>query len=214
MPNIVDKLKKRFAFLGDDVKDEDGAIQAIEAKVNAAPTVAAYPNEVLTALGFDEGATPTAEEVTAKVNALKPPAVEDPPVVDPPKISSAPVPKEVLDRIANIEGQLTLEKRDALVNSALRGGKILPAEREAAEKLALKDPALFQEMMAARPSHNLTQPLTIKTQAGGEVLLDADQAKVNSQLGIDAETYAKYYGVHGAVTRKEMEMDMAGQLPA
>lgn len=190
---MLEKLKKLFHLEAEATEEE--VVEAVEAKVNAAPAAnEIIAGMVLTELGLPAGSTP--EQVTAKINEMRKP--KEGPAEDP-----------VIARISTLEQTQRIQERDRLVDQAISSGKLFPSERDTAAVLALKDPDLFRKMMDARPSHQLTTALPVGKGNEGGFLVDDDQARINQNLSITPELWDKYYGPKGVMTLKEMSAPLA-----
>ncbi|MEN6439782.1 MAG: phage protease [Syntrophobacter sp.] len=94
--------------------------------------------------------------------------------------------------VAALKRRLSERERDDLVASALKEGKITPAQREWAERYALGDSEGFRLFVAKAPR---VVPLDRIDQAGNCPSAhgpDRDQLEINKLLGISEETWKKY----------------------
>lgn len=114
--HMLEKLKKLFG-LGADAT-EDQVVQAVEAKVNAAPAAnAIIASMVLNELGLPAEATP--EQVTAKINEMKRTKDGFVPIADHNQLKA--------DLVA--ERQVRLERdAESRLNEAIKAGKLTPAQ--------------------------------------------------------------------------------------
>ena len=205
---MIEKLKELLG-LEEAATEEDvtNAVQKLLDQIKAAaeakdnPPVAA--KEVLEALELKEGVA--LKDVTDKISGLKNPSVvaakevldalelkEDATVGDVTgKIIALKNPSNQVSReeFENIKNQLALKDRDGLVAQGIADGKITPANKEWADKYALKDPEGFGVFLAKAPAVVALKDRLPKPPEKNEAELDEAQMVINKQLGIDAVTW-------------------------
>ena len=143
------------------------------------------------ALGLEPAAT--AAQIEAAVAQLK----SQPP--DPGQFVPRTEYERVSARVEKLERSEQIRVRDALVDEALRSGKLAPASRQWAEQYAERDPEGFRQFLATAPA---VVPVGGPTVPGGgptpaTAQIDETQAAVNRMLGIAPETFAKHAGRGG-----------------
>lgn len=169
--------------LAEDATDEQVSAAIKKAKDEAAAAeglkgLTAFKQDVLKTLELGENATE--DQVRGKIVALKNP--------------SGYVPVEQFN---DLKKRLDLRDRDDLVQMALNSGKVAPAQKTWAEEYALKDPAGFKAFLAHAP---VVVPVNTNVAGSGRPAQSAGggpddvQLSVNKALGIDDDTYKKYYG--------------------
>lgn len=126
------------------------------------------------------------------------------PAADPPKDGDKPAAAEGKTEIDELKEQMAALSQkmtaievgntsDGLIAAALSDGRLLPHQKESAEKLAKADPAAFKAMMDG----SLKLAALSQTQTGGKgggqsaVTLSAEEMAVAKQLGITPEDYQK-----------------------
>lgn len=143
------------------------------------------------ALGLDP--TATAAEIQEAARRLK----EQAP--DPDQFVPRAEYERVSARVDALEKAERTRTRDALVEEALRSGKLAPASRQWAEQYAERDPEGFRQFLATAPA---VIPIGGEVAGGGATRarrtgMDETQAAVNRMLGISDEVFAKYAGQGG-----------------
>jgi phage I-like protein len=128
--------------------------------------------EALDALGLSE--TASKSELVATIHALK----------------QRP---DYSQEIAGLKEKLVARDRDELVASALKAGKITPAQKEWADAYALSDPEGFRVFLAKAPQvvPTGTIDLAAAPKPKGDVPDDV-QLQINKLCGVDEETWKKY----------------------
>lgn len=189
---------------------EDKVLEAIRGARAAGQLVA--HKDVLTALGVAE--TATKEQVLDAVKSGKSAGElvankEILGLLEVPETADLNTVKGKILALKNPSGHVSiqefnalkdkLDKRDTdeLVEMALKGGKIAPAQREWAQTYALKDPAGFAAFVAQAPEVvPLHQRVADGTPppGGKGAALDEAQLLVNKQLGLSDEAFKKYGG--------------------
>ena len=173
---MSEKLKALLLKLGIEVTDamtEDQALAVLEAKATAKPATAPASLAVLAMLGLAE--TATEPQVKGKIMALQ--------------HRADVVPAEQFNQL-----QANLHDRDIrdTVDSALREGKITPAERVWADSEARKDLPAFQAFLAERPK---VVPVGTKlpdapTQQQHQAKVGDNELAIFAQLGVTVEQVA------------------------
>ena len=177
--NKMDELLKKLIELLGLAEDADEATVTQEInklKEKAAACTQVANKEILSLLDTDEKAT--LADVKGKIIALK----------NPSGYVKAEEFKALQDKIA-------AQERDELVQTAMKSGKVSPAQKEWAEQYALKDAEGFKAFLNAA-----LQVVPVGTEvAGGNTkkttVPDDTQISVNKALGIDEEMFKKYGGV-------------------
>lgn len=143
------------------------------------------------ALGLQS--TATAAEIQEAVRRLK----EQAP--DPAQFVPRTEYERVSARVDALEKAERTRVREALVEEALRSGKLAPASRQWAEQYAERDPDGFRQFLTTAPA---VVPVGVEV-AGGSPMpakrtrIDEMQARINRMLGISDEVFAKYAGQGG-----------------
>lgn len=114
---------------------------------------------------------------------------------DPAQYVSVTVANELRDQVAALSQQINGDKVAGLVSAALEDGRLLPAQKEWAEKLGTQNlAALSQYLETAKPIAGLRASQTNgggpKTTTGAHGLTE-QQLAICSQLGQSPEDYAK-----------------------
>lgn len=220
MPPIVNKagkendkamefLKMICKALGlPETTPEEDVLNAVQALQTAGNLVA--NKEILAALGVPEDATK--EKALAAVTALKDGGTlvankEILNLLEVPETADVNTVKGKIIALKNPSGyvrvedfnalknKLDLRDRDELVNMALKGGKITPAQKDWAEQYALKDPTGFKAFVDQAPEVvPLSERLTDSNPPPRNGGLDEAQMMINKQLGLSDESYKKFGG--------------------
>lgn len=170
-------LKKLITLLGLGEDADEAAItqeiNKLKEKATACQPIA--NKEILSLLDIDEKAT--LADVKGKIIALKNP--------------SGYVKAE---EFKALQEKIAMQERDELVQTALKSGKVSPAQKEWAEQYALKDQEGFKSFLEHAPA---VVPVASEV-AGGSVkrttVTDDMQISINKALGIDEETFKKHGG--------------------
>lgn len=170
-------LKKLITLLGLGEDADEAAItqeiNKLKEKATACQPIA--NKEILSLLDIDEKAT--LADVKGKIIALKNP--------------SGYVKAE---EFKALQEKIAMQERDELVQTALKSGKVAPAQKEWAEQYALKDQEGFKSFLEHAPA---VVPVGSEV-AGGSVkrttVTDDMQISINKALGIDEETFKKHGG--------------------
>lgn len=128
---------------------------------------------VMTALGLAE--TATEAEVTGTIMAMK---------------QSHDRVGTLAQELANLRASLGAKDASDLVAQAMKDGKITPAQKEWAETYAKNDLEGFKVFVAKAPVVVIQGKVVTEKVAEGAI--DETQLQVNSQMGIDQETFKKY----------------------
>ena len=128
--------------------------------------------EALEALGLSE--TASKSELVATIHALK----------------QRP---DYSQEIAALKQKLAARERDELVTSALKAGKITPAQKEWADAYALNDAEGFKVFVAKAPQVVPTDKLDLVSDPKPKGAVPDDvQLEINKMCGVDDETWKKY----------------------
>ena len=191
-----------------ETTSEDDVIKAVEALQAAGKLVA--NKEILDALGVPEDATK--EKALEAVTALKDGGTlvankEILSLLEVPETADVNAVKGKILALKNpggyvrvedfnaLKSKLDMRDRDELVNMALKGGKITPAQKDWAEEYALKDPAGFKAFVDQAPEAvPLSERLTDDNPTPRGDALDEAQVMVNKLLGLSDESFKKYGG--------------------
>lgn len=172
-----EKLKKLMARLGLTVAEgmsDDQALEAIAANAQPPPPTSVAAPAVLALLELP--ATASEAEVKGKLMALKNPGNV--------------VPAE---QVLALQAQLHERDISDTVNGALAEGKLTPAEKDWALGQATSDLPAFKAFVANRPKQvPIAVTLPKEGPKAAAATLDDTQARLNTQLGVSTETFAKY----------------------
>lgn len=172
--NGMEFLKKLAALLGlPETATEEEITAAVNKLLQSGQIVA--NKEILTLLGLSEGAK--LDETKGAIIALKNPSGY-----------------VKVEEFKILQDKLATRDRDELVQTALKSGKVAPAQKAWAEEYALKDPAGFKAFVEVAP---VVVPVGQEVAGGADtkpLVTDETQLSINKSLGISDEDYKKYGG--------------------
>ncbi len=176
------KMILKALGLPDDATDEqvNSALEKLKKKEGQPELeeLQSFKDEVVGALEMDKKST--ADQVKGKIISLKNPAGYVP-----------------VEQFNQLKKRLDEKDRDELVQSAMKDGKIAPAQKEWAEEYALKDPSGFKAFLEQAP---VVVPVGTDVSGGSpnhqpsSTEVDDMQMQVNKMLGIDDKEFKKFYG--------------------
>ena len=160
-------------------------------------------NEIRQALGIDEDADPVAAitNLQAKVSELEATLKSDAQGTD--KGEFARLRKELSDaekrylsqesewqkRLIALEEENRHEKAERMVDAAIAAGRVMPALKEMAFKLALRDPKDFEEFVAQLPGVDLRERGMATDADLAELEPTAQEIAQAKQMGVWSEEY-------------------------
>jgi len=173
-----DTMKRLLELLGlPETATGEEAVAAQKALVDRANAVAS--KEVLDALGLKEDAS--LSEVTGTLMAMKSAR------------SQVSEISNLKSEIATLKSQLAKRDAEELVASAMKEGKVTPAQKDWAVDYAVRDPEGFKVFVSKAPAVVPMAEVAGATRSEtGVAPLDEMQTAVNKALGISGETFKKY----------------------
>ena len=133
------------------------------------------PKRLLDVLGLAAGAT--VSDAEAAIAAMKPAAEQF---------------QAVRTELNEVKAKLLARETEELVASALKAGKVTPAQKEWAAAYAARDPEGFKTFLAKAPVIVKPGYMGIKTDPAGKGGIDPVQASINAQLGVSDEAFLKH----------------------
>ena len=172
-------MEKLFALLGLKADaTEEQAMEAVTSMKEGKALLEKDYSEVLKALGLKEVAS--VSEATGTIEAFK---------------QGHEGAGEFGRRVLELEEKLRDKEASELVSSAMKAGKVTPAQKEWAAAYAGRDPEGFRTFIAKAPVVvPVGQELAGGTEPHGRTAgaPDGIQLAVNRAMGIDAETFKKH----------------------
>ena len=186
--NAMEELFERLCYLLNlpltTTKEEMlGQLDRLKAIVSGSEAQAAASRQLATTLGLGEDA-----ELPAMVTALQSRLNQAP---DPTRF----VPIEQYNQVAHSLGRLQAEQKQVsagqLVESAMRAGKVTPAQKDWAMAYASKDPEAFTTYLETAPviGHGTTLPSGAPPRSAQS--LSSAQEAVMAACGLDRDAYLK-----------------------
>lgn len=169
--NPMEKILKALGLAAD--ASEDTALTAIATLSQGVAAVA-----LAAGLAADAKPADVALAVTQAVKAGKP---------DPAQFAPVSTVTALTAEVAALRKQLNDGRVEAVVDAALKAGKIVPAMKEWATDFAGKDIAAFEAFVAVQPEIGGKAPL--KKPGGGEATLDETDEVALTALGLDRDAF-------------------------
>lgn len=161
------------------LEEVQAAITANQAAAQAADTALA---QIRTAAGVKADADGAA--IAGVITAMK-----DTGGGDASKLQEAVITLQT--EVNTLKADTSRKEAEALVDAAVKAGKIIPAAREAFINLASKDRAQFDSIVGVQPVILASGQIERKHEVEGGDTLTGDEVNVASMLGLTAEDYAK-----------------------
>lgn len=186
--NPVDELLKALCqALGLDLEktDRDAAIARVTELAARQGDAAVPVTELASALGIDaEGAKP--ESLVTAIAALKAQAAAAEP--DPTKFVDLATFRATRDQLAALQSSISTERAAAAVDSAIKDGRLIPAQRDWGIAYASRDLAGFEEFVGKQPQLVGGRVAPPAGESGKPVLSETDRA-LCAGLGISEEKF-------------------------
>lgn len=176
-----DKMEKLVQLLGlDENASEDDILKAVEElkKANENNTEISANKETAEILGLKEDSS--VDEINKTLLDLKNNTVSK-------------------DEFLKLKQEMDKKEINEILNKAISDGKIVPAQRESFEKMALSDRAIFEEVLK---NQKRTSPLNISYSDNlseeGRKEFEEIELQACKEFGLTEEEYKKYYKEVGA----------------
>ena len=170
-------MKRLLEMLGlPETATEDEAVAVIRTMLDTAAAAQVASKEVLAALGLTEGAS--ASEVTGTIIAMKQ------------SYEKAP---DLTKRVSELEASAKKKCADELVETAMKEGKVTPAQKDWALSYAGRDPEGFKVFVSkAAVVVPMAEVAGAARSETGVAPLDEMQMAVNKALGVSEEMFKKH----------------------
>ncbi len=177
MVGIFNAVKKALGIKG------ESSLEEFETAIAAAGKSGEQLTAIAKAAGLDgkEG-----DELTTAIASAVAGKDGEP---DPAKYVPFSVFKELNDKFNTFHASQEADAAETAVASAIKDGRLSPAQKDWATDLCKSDRGAFDKFIASAPQLTKSQITTPAKEANGGVTLDETDQAVMSQLGLDEDTF-------------------------